>query len=141
MFDTAVKQQICSGVARLHTPGQALTQDFYGRVFSAAPELRSLFPNDMAAQSDKLFDMILVLVQSLDHIQMLVTEIEALGRRHVDYGVRDAHYPLIAEQLLATLAQHVDNWSDDDQAAWSELLEYVADLMITGARSYGAASA
>ena len=79
MFEDAVKQQVLSSALRLRTASSTLTRDFYARLFTSAPELRAMFPEDLRPQAEKLFDMILVLVQSLDHLQMLVTELEALG--------------------------------------------------------------
>uniref|UniRef100_UPI003514C939 globin domain-containing protein n=1 Tax=Salipiger bermudensis TaxID=344736 RepID=UPI003514C939 len=87
MFDNATKHPVLSRARRLRLASSALTRDFYDRLFDRAPELRAMFPADMSGQADKLFDMVLVLVQSLDHLQMLVAEIEALGVRHHEYGV------------------------------------------------------
>lgn len=135
MFDDKLKDQVLSSALRLRTASSALTHDFYERLFAVSPGIRIMFPEDMGVQADKLFDMVLVLVQSLDHLQMLVTEIEALGARHVDYGVTDDQYPLVAEILLATLADHIADWSEADHDAWAQLIDYVSDLMITGARA------
>lgn len=141
MFDNATKQQVLSSALRLRLASSALTQDFYDRLFERAPELRTMFPSDMSAQSDKLFDMVLVLVQSLDHLQMLVTEIEALGVRHLEYGVTEDQYALVSEVLLDTLQHHVADWCEADRKAWSLLLDYVCDLMITGARDHASSAA
>ncbi len=100
-----------------------------------------MFPADMSAQADKLFDMVLVLVQSLDHLQMLVAEIEALGVRHHEYGVTEEQYALVSEVLLDTLEHHVADWSEVDRKAWALLLGYVCDLMITGARDHASSAA
>ncbi|GGG66836.1 flavohemoprotein [Salipiger pallidus] len=134
MFSPEMKSQIVSTVFRLRTKTSALTVDFYNRLFRAAPDLRLLFRDDMQAQADKLYDMILTLVQALDDMQPLVPELEMLGCRHAGYGVKDEHYPILTEQLIATLADNVDGWNDRDREAWEELIGFVADLMITGAR-------
>ncbi|WP_370049357.1 MULTISPECIES: globin domain-containing protein [Salipiger] len=141
MFDNATKQQVLSSALRLRLASSALTRDFYDRLFDRAPELRAMFPADMSGQADKLFDMVLVLVQSLDHLQMLVAEIEALGVRHHEYGVTEEQYALVSEVLLDTLEHHVADWSEVDRKAWALLLGYVCDLMITGARDHASSAA
>lgn len=139
MFEDAVKQQVLSSALRLRTASSTLTRDFYARLFIRAPEMRGMFPEDLRPQAEKLFDMILVLVQSLDHLQMLVTELEALGARHHDYGVTEEQYAVVGSVLLDTLADHVADWDEADRAAWAQLIDYVSDLMITGARASPAA--
>lgn len=137
MFEDAVKEQILSSAGRLRMAHSGLTQDFYARLFQMAPETRAMFPqgaDGMERQSEKLLDMILVLIQSLDHLQMLVAEIEALGARHAAFGVTEAQYGVVKIALIETLALHVTDWSVADADAWAQLLDYVSDLMIAGAR-------
>ena len=141
MLDDATKQQVLSSALRLRLASSALTLDFYDRLFDRAPDLRAMFPADVTVQADKLFDMVLVLVQSLDQLQMLGPEIEALGARHLHYDVTEDQYALVCEVLLDTLAQHVADWSEADRNAWSVLLNHVCDLMITGARNHASSAA
>ncbi|EIE48816.1 ABC transporter substrate-binding protein [Salipiger aestuarii] len=141
MFEDAVKQQILSTVGRLRMANSGLTMDFYARLFRLAPETRRMFPkgpDGMLRQSEKLFDMILVLVQSLDHLQMLVAEIEVMGARHAEYGVTEAQYDQVKAALIETLAEHVADWNVADADAWGQLLDYVSDLMVSGARDRAA---
>ena len=141
MFEEQVKQTVRSGLARLRGSPGNVTRDFYDHLFKAAPSVRPLFRDDVDVQADKLLDMLVVLVQSLDHLQELVTEIESLGVRHAAYGVKEEHYILVARVLMVTLRDHISNWSDQDENAWGMLLDYVADLMITGAREANGAAA
>lgn len=138
MFEEAVKEQILSSALRLRMAHVGLTQDFYERLFRAAPQTRAMFSDSLIAQSEKLLDMILVLVQSLDNLQMLVAEIEALGARHLEYGVTDDQYEVVKVVLIETLSIHVADWSLKDAEAWGQLLDYVNDLMIAGARDHAA---
>lgn len=135
MFSQQDKDVIRSALTRLTCAPAELTNSFYQHLFQAAPSVRPMFQDDIESQSEKLLDMLVVLVQSLDHIQELVTEIEALGQRHADYGVVDRHYTIVAEVLMQTLAEHVEGWTEADGKAWYRVLDFVIDLMITGARS------
>jgi hemoglobin-like flavoprotein len=79
-------------------------QLFYGRLFELKPELRGLFQHaDMPEQRRQLIQMLAVGVVSLDKLDTIRPALENLGRRHVDYGVRDHHYDLVGAALLWTL--------------------------------------
>src|SRR6185295_20184125 len=60
---------------------------FYARVFQLDPSLRALFPAAMADQRRKLMQMLSVVIGSLRYVDDLAPAIEALGRRHANYGV------------------------------------------------------
>src|SRR5215217_6600913 len=60
---------------------------FYDRLFTMAPELRSLFPQDLSQQKKKLMQMLATAVTNLNQLQKLLPVIQALGLRHAGYGV------------------------------------------------------
>ncbi|MFL5539248.1 MAG: globin domain-containing protein, partial [Longimicrobiaceae bacterium] len=76
---------------------------FYGRLFELDPSLRPMFRGDMREQEKKLMQALTVVVRGLDRLDQLVPAVEALGRRHAGYGVRDEHYATVAAALLWTL--------------------------------------
>ncbi|HJZ45727.1 MAG TPA: globin family protein, partial [Roseiflexaceae bacterium] len=78
---------------------------FYNRLFELDPSLKPLFKGDMREQGRKLIAMMSVAVHGLPRIETLVPVIEALGRRHAGYGVKDEHYATVADALLWTLEQ------------------------------------
>ena len=59
---------------------------FYGRLFEIAPEVRPLFPDDMAEQKKKLMAMLGLAVANLGHPETVAPAIQELGRKHVAYG-------------------------------------------------------
>ena len=65
---------------------------FYHRLFELAPDVRALFPEDMREQRRNLMQMLNVTVNGLSNLDRLVPMVEALGRRHVNYGVQQPHY-------------------------------------------------
>jgi hemoglobin-like flavoprotein len=77
---------------------------FYGKLFEADPALRALFKGDMKAQGKKLMQMISVAVAGLDRLGDIVPAVQALGKRHVGYGVQDSHYDTVGGALLDTLS-------------------------------------
>jgi hemoglobin-like flavoprotein len=78
---------------------------FYDRLFAIAPEVRSLFPHDMAAQKKKLMQLLATAVANLHQVETILATVEDLGRRHASYGVTAEHYQPVAAALLWTLEQ------------------------------------
>jgi hemoglobin-like flavoprotein len=76
---------------------------FYGKLFELDPALQPLFKGDIKEQGRKLMAMIDVAVNGLTQLGQLVPAVQALGRRHAGYGVKDAHYGTVATALLWTL--------------------------------------
>ena len=109
---------------------------FYQRLFEASPQLAPLFDGvDLPEQRNKLVKAINMVVMSLERIDTLVPTIHELGRRHVAYGVEDAHYADVGAALLWTLETGLgEAWSDDAARAWTRAYQLLADSMIDGAR-------
>jgi hemoglobin-like flavoprotein len=104
---------------------------FYGRLFELDPALRPMFAHsDMKEQGKKLMQMLTVAVKGLDRLDELVPAVEALGRRHVGYGVTDAHYETVGSALLWTLGKGLgDAWSPAAEAAWTETYVTLSTVM------------
>ncbi len=103
---------------------------FYGRLFELDPSLRPLFKGDMAEQGRKLMNMLATAAMGLDRLDSIVGEVQALGRRHVAYGVQDAHYDTVAAALLWTLEQGLgDAFTPQVKAAWTDAYTLLADTM------------
>ena len=105
-------------------------QLFYDNLFTADPSLRSMFRGDMEEQGRKLMDMIGVAIRKLDNPRALTHVLEALGKRHHGYGVRDEHYAIVGEALLATLAAGLgDLFTPPVEQAWATVYGVIADVM------------
>jgi hemoglobin-like flavoprotein len=92
---------------------------FYSNLFSADPTLKPLFKGDMQAQGQKLMQMIDVAVCNLNEPEVLVPVLQRLGERHVQYGVKDAHYATVGSALLLTLSQGLgESFNDEVEQAW-----------------------
>ncbi len=109
---------------------------FYGKLFELDPELKSLFNGDMVEQGKKLMKMIGTAVNSLDKLDTIVPAVQDLGKRHVDYGVKDEHYDTVAEALLWTLGAGLgDAFTDDVKGAWTDTYVTLATVMKEAANS------
>ena len=110
---------------------------FYRRLFELDPALERLFRRtDMAAQRKVLMQTLTVVVKSLDRLDQIVPAVQALGRRHAGYGVREEHYATVGAALLWTLEQGLgDGFTDPVRAAWTEAYGTLATVMIDAARN------
>ena|SRR5438067_1652457 len=107
---------------------------FYGRLFELDPSLRPMFRGDMAEQGRKLMQTIAVVVHGLDRLATLIPAVEALGRRHAGYGVRDEHYATVAAALLWTLEQGLGPaFTPAAREAWTAAYTTLASVMQTAA--------
>jgi hemoglobin-like flavoprotein len=109
---------------------------FYSKLFNDTPALRKMFPRNMDEQYRKLMDMLSTVVARLDNLNELTDDIAAMAQRHVQYGVRPAHYKLVGKALLWTLEQGLGNdWTDEVKKAWSTCYAVLSDTMINAASS------
>jgi hemoglobin-like flavoprotein len=112
---------------------------FYANLFAADPSLRSLFRGDIREQGQRLLQMIGAAVRLLDHPSRLLPTLHALGARHVDYGVRDAHYAIVGAALLRTLEQGLgDAFTPAVREAWTAMYGFVAREMQSAAQPMAA---
>jgi hemoglobin-like flavoprotein len=104
---------------------------FYSKLFTENPSLRKMFPTDMEQQYKKLIDMLNAIIIRLDKLEELTEEIAAMAKRHVEYGVRPAHYKLVGSALLWTLQKGLGNdWNEDVKEAWSSCYTILANVMM-----------
>jgi hemoglobin-like flavoprotein len=103
---------------------------FYTRLFEIDPSLRSLFPKEMSEQRKKLMQMLAVAVKGLDSLDQTVPATQALGRRHVKYGVEDAHYDTVGSALLWTFEKGLgDAFTQEVKEAWTTIYTLLAGAM------------
>lgn len=103
---------------------------FYGRLFELDPELRPLFKSDITEQGRKLMQMIQLAVRGLNDLPALVPAVEQLGRRHVDYGVRNKDYETVGTALLWTLEKGLgEGFTPEVREAWTAVYTLLAGTM------------
>jgi hemoglobin-like flavoprotein len=110
---------------------------FYARLFTIAPEVKPMFPADMTEQKKKLIAMLATAVTNLHQIDTILPAVENLGKRHLAYGVKPAHYEPVGAALLWTLEQGLGpDFTPPVKAAWTE-----AYMTLAGAMQGAAATA
>jgi len=109
---------------------------FYGRLFEIAPDVKPLFKSNIAEQGRKLMGTLAVVVRGLDNLEAIVPVAQTLARRHVDYGVRAAHYAPVGAALIWTLEQGLgDDFTPEVRAAWAEAYTILSGVMIAAAEA------
>ena len=107
---------------------------FYRNLFNSAPSLRPLFQSSIELQARKLMEALSYTIATLEQPEALLPVLEAMGRRHVSYGVVDEHYDIVIQAMLQTFAQMLEaKFSSEARDAWEEALFFVARVMKRGA--------
>jgi hemoglobin-like flavoprotein len=115
---------------------------FYGRLFEIAPEVKPLFKGDMKEQGRKLMATLAVVVNGLSNLEAILPAASALAKRHVDYGVKAAHYEPVGGALLWTLERGLgDAFTPQLKAAWTAAYTTLSGYMIAEAYGRSAAAA
>jgi hemoglobin-like flavoprotein len=103
---------------------------FYDRLFETAPEVRSMFPQDMKEQKTKLMAMLGTAVANLHKLDEILPAVKALGQRHKGYGVTAAHYAPVGAALLWTLEKGLGpDFTPAVKEAWTETYTALAGVM------------
>lgn len=112
-----------------------LTLRFYEILFERHPEAESLFVNNSRDQQAKMLAEALgAVLDKLEDAPWLSQTLQAMGAKHVGYGVTDAMYPWVGECLIATLAEVAqDAWTDQLEQAWTDAYGAISGLMLEGA--------
>ena len=115
--------------------GDELMDVFYTRLFAAAPAVRPLFAGtDLRRQKGMLLGALVLLRKSLRDLDRIVPALREMGARHVRYGARPEHYPVVGEVLIASMAEIAgDDWRPEYAAAWAAAYGIVSATMIEGA--------
>ncbi len=73
-------------------------------------------------------------VATLNHPDKLVPAVQALGKRHGEYGVTPAHYNSVGAALLWTLEQGLgEQWTPEAKEAWTSVYGILSSTMLEAA--------
>ena len=107
---------------------------FYDRLFEVAPTVRAMFPDDMTEQRKKLMATLAVVVGGLTNLNSVLPAASALAKRHVGYGAKPEHYPVVGGALLWTLEKGLgDAWTPEVAQAWIAAYGTLSGFMISEA--------
>ena len=107
---------------------------FYDRLFEIAPKVKAMFPTDMTEQRRKLMATLAVVVGGLGNLESVLPAASALAKRHVSYGAKAEHYPVVGSALLWTLEKGLgDGWTPEVAEAWTAAYGTLSGFMISEA--------
>ncbi|MBV8919281.1 globin family protein [Bradyrhizobium sp.] len=105
---------------------------FYDRLFEVAPAVKAMFPADMTEQRKKLLATLAAVVNGLSNLDSILPAASALATRHVAYGAKAEHYPVVGATLLWTLEQGLgEAWTEELAAAWGAAYGTLSTYMIS----------
>jgi hemoglobin-like flavoprotein len=119
--------------------GSAYSDYFYKRLFESHPQLRALFPVDIADLKTKLMSVFELMVFSFEEKKLdefalqdsLLVPLRNLGRMHEEKGVIPAHYP-IANGLMLEALQYTmgKSHTEEIRQAWQLALTQITAAML-----------
>jgi hemoglobin-like flavoprotein len=109
---------------------------FYDRLFEIAPSVKAMFPSEMSEQRRKLMATLAIVVNGLSNLETILPAASSLATRHVAYGAKAEHYPLVGAALLWTLEKGLGaDWTPDVAKAWTAAYATLSGFMIS--QAYG----
>src|SRR5438132_5123928 len=118
--------------AKVAPNSEAAAALFYDRLFDIAPQIRAMFPDDMIEQRRKLMTMLAGVVKGLGNLEQVLPAASALAKRHVSYGAKAEHYPVVGAALLWTLEKGLgEAWTSDVAEAWTAAYGTLSGYMIS----------
>ena len=108
---------------------------FYKNLFIAHPEFKPLFANiDIKIQQKKLLNALVLVVENLRSPEALEPVLNALGGRHIGYGVIPKYYGPVGDALLMSFEQYLqEDWTPEVKRAWTDAYRTITGLMLKGA--------
>jgi hemoglobin-like flavoprotein len=107
---------------------------FYDRLFEVAPSVKTMFPADLTEQRKKLMATLAVVVNGLSNLESVLPAASALAVRHVSYGAKPEHYPVVGAALLWTLQKGLgEAWTPEVASAWTAAYGTLSGYMISEA--------
>jgi hemoglobin-like flavoprotein len=122
---------IRQSLLQVHPIADQIARSFYAHLFEVTPHLQKLFPGDMNRQGAMLMTSLELAVGNLDDPASVLPAIQALGERHVSYGVKAEYYPLAREAYLWALERHLgETLTPALKAAWEAAFDALTHAMI-----------
>ena len=118
----------------LQEHGETLTRHFYQRMFRENPEVRPYFNpahQRSGRQQRALAGAVCAYAQHVDNPAVLADAVELIAQKHVSLGILPEHYPIVGENLLASIQEVLGvDAADPIIGAWGAAYSALADIFI-----------
>lgn len=133
-IDRAATERLRASFERLAADGTRFAAIFYAKLFERHPGVRALFPAEMRGQERKLVESLRAVVMHLEQPEAVRQNLRQMGKRHVAYGAKPEHYPIVCDLLVEAMADAAGSgWSPQLSAEWGQALLLVSGEMLKGA--------
>lgn len=132
MLDAQTIATVKSTAPLIAATGPKLTAHFYDRMFRQHPELKDIFTmshQQNGAQREALFNAVCAYAMNIDNLGALGAAVEKIANKHASLMIRPEHYPIVGENLLATIEELL-NPGEEVLAAWGKAYGVLADIFI-----------
>jgi hemoglobin-like flavoprotein len=132
MTPDAIRQLKASYAGVAAQPGQ-LASRFYEELFKVSPELRPLFPADLALQQGHFEAALALVVRNLDEVHALRESLRDLGSQHVYWGARPQDYITARNALVTAIRSLSPLWDEALERHWRAAITGIVVPMLEGA--------
>ncbi|MEJ2578251.1 MAG: globin domain-containing protein [Kineosporiaceae bacterium] len=133
--DAESTRVVQEAVGRLSDRVPELGVYFYRHLFAMIPEVRPMFPDNMADQRLRLVRALLNAVYAIGDPVRAEVELQRLGEIHYYRGVREDQYQYVPHALLRALRDlSPGEFSTWQSSAWISVYSWMTAHMVAGAR-------
>ena len=130
-IDSATTARLRASFETLSVRADEVATRFYTGFFDGCPELRTLFPENLALQKKKLTDMLRWVVDHLDQQDELRAKIREMGERHEHFEIEAVHYPIFCDLMVRAMrATAGPAWTTQLDDDWRTTLWRLSELML-----------
>lgn len=102
----------------------------YKRLFELDKEIPSLFKGDIKDQQHRIMTMMKIVVEGLNHPEIIIPAIQKMGSRHLEYEVQKKYYSTFKSALMYALEQTLGNdFTPDVKKSWENFYDLLASTM------------
>lgn len=114
--------------------GATITKHFYARMFAHHPELKNLFNQThqkTGSQQETLAKAVYAYAANIDNLGALGGAVSHISNKHASMNIRPEHYPIVVENLLASIVEVLGDAVDTDTLeAWRVAYGQLAQILI-----------
>ena len=114
--------------------GEAITKQFYKRMFKQHPELLNMFNQThqiTGHQPKALADAVYGAAANIEDFSQIIPVLERIGEKHRSLQIKPEHYPIVGENLLGAIKEVLgDAATNEIMDAWADAYEVIADVFI-----------
>lgn len=114
--------------------GITITKHFYKRMLGGNPELNNIFNSAhqaTGAQPAALAHAVFAYAANIDNLGALTKAVSIIGHKHCSLNILPEQYPIVGENLLASVKEVLgDAVGDDTLEAWRLAYQLLADILI-----------